>query len=285
MTATQAYVYDLVGPATATSGIALANLVSQIASSAGAIVGGVVIAQSDMGVAFVLVALAWLVAAGLLGFASPPARTELVKPETSPRRALTLLMRDRAVAAIALLIILTEIFGFSTAALVPTFAKDILRVDAAGLGVLLGARSIGGILGLGWLATRGARRRGGRLFLAATGAFGIVLVAFALSASFPLSLVLMLGTGMTAAALDTLGQTLLQRTSPDHERGAAMGVGCSASASGRSACWCSARLPRRSEPRAPKCSAAPSSWSSRCCSPRRPPAAIGLTQGRSGHRL
>jgi MFS family permease len=224
MTATQAYVYDLVGPVTATSGIALANLGSQVATSAGAIVGGVVIAQSDMGVAFVLVALAWLFAAGLLGFASPPARTELVKPETSPRRALTLLMRDRGVAAIALLIILTEIFGFSTAALVPTFAKDILRVDAAGLGVLLGARSIGGILGLGWLATRGARRRGGRLFLAATGAFGIVLVAFALSASFPLSLVLMVGTGMTAAALDALGQTLLQRTSPDHERGAAMGV-------------------------------------------------------------
>lgn len=224
MTATQAYVYDLVGSGSATSGIALSNLGSQIAGSAGAVVGGVVIAQLDLGVAFVLTTAAGLVAAVVLMLATPPARTELVVPETNARQALTLLVRDRTVAAIALLIILTEIFGFSTSALVPTFAKDILHVDAAGLGVLLGVRSIGGILGLGWLATLGARRGGGRLFLAATGAFGVVLIAFALSGSFPLSLALMLGVGMTAAALDTLGQTILQRTSPDHERGAAMGV-------------------------------------------------------------
>ena len=224
MTATQAYVYDLVGSGSATSGIALSNLGSQLAASAGAVVGGVVIAQLTFGAAFILTAAAGLAAAVVLLLATPPERTELIVPETNPRQALTLLVRDRTVAAIALLIVLTEIFGFSTSALVPTFAKDILLVDAAGLGVLVGARSIGGMLGLGWLATRGARRGGGRLFLATTGAFGIVLVAFALSGSFFLSLGLMLGVGVAAAALDSLGQTILQRTTPDHERGAAMGV-------------------------------------------------------------
>ncbi len=224
MTATQAYVYDLVGPRSATSGIALSNLGSQVASSIGAVLGGIVISQFDLGAAFLVAMVAWVLGAVALRGRSPRPQAAVVVPQASPRRTLTLITRDRTIGAIALLVILTEIFGFSTAALVPTFAKDILRVDAAGLGLLLAARSIGGVLGLGWIATRGAQRRGGRLLLAATAVFGVTLIVFALSASFQVSLVVMLGVGAAAAALDTLGQTLMQRASPDEERGAAMGV-------------------------------------------------------------
>lgn len=223
-TATQAYVYDLVGAPRATTGIALSNLGSHLASSAGAVLGGIVLASFSLGAAFLPATLTWLMAAVLL-VSSPPSRASIaIRPEVSVRRTVTLFLRSHNVAAIAVLVILAEIFGFSSAALVPTFARDILLVDAAGLGVLMAARSLGGVLGLAWLATIGSNRRAGWLILSVTGAFGATLVAFALSGSFAISTIVMFMSGAVAGPLDTLGQTLLQRTAPDQERGAAMGV-------------------------------------------------------------
>ena len=223
-TATQAYVYDLVGSPLATSGIALSNLGSHLASSVGAVLGGLVLASWSLGAAFLFATLTWLVAAGLLVRSPSPRASTAIQPKVSMRRTVTLFLRSHSVAAIAVLVILAEVFGFSSAALVPTCARDILLVDAAGLGVLVAARSLGGVLGLAWLATIGSHRRGGRLILGVTGAFGATLVVFALSGSFAISTIVMFVSGAAAAMLDTLGQTLLQRTAPDQERGAAMGV-------------------------------------------------------------
>ena len=74
------------------------------------------------------------------------------------------------------------------------------------------------------LARLGLRGRGGRLLLAAAFGLGVGLVLFALSSSFALSLVVLLAVGAFAAALDTLGQSLIQRSVEDDERGSAMGV-------------------------------------------------------------
>ena len=148
----------------------------------------------------------------------------LIVPEVGARRALTLLVRNRTVASLALVVVFAEVFGFLSAALVPTFAKDVLDKDAAGLGILVAARALGGVIGLAWLTLAGTRQRGGRTLLAATAAFGAFLVVFAVSGSFALSTVVMLAAGSTAACIDTLGQTMLQQAASDRERGAAMGV-------------------------------------------------------------
>jgi MFS family permease len=223
-TATQAYVYDLVGSSLATSGIALSNLGSQLSSAIGAIAGGVVVATGGTGPAFILAALASFGGAALLIGSSAARSTVAIQPSVNLRRTVTLLMRSHNVAAIAMLVILAEVFGFSGAALVPTFAKEILLVDATGLGILLAAKSLGGVFGLSWLATAGSGFPAGRLILIVTAAFGISLVSFALSRSFAFSMLMIFVAGTVAAPLDTLGQTLLQRTAPDNERGAGMGV-------------------------------------------------------------
>ncbi len=41
-----------------------------------------------------------------------------------------------------------EVFGFAHQALLPSLARDVLHTGPEGLGVLSGARSVGGILGL-----------------------------------------------------------------------------------------------------------------------------------------
>ncbi len=223
-TATQAYVFDVVGAPLATSGIALSNLGTQLASSIGAVAGGIVLASQGVGPTFLIAAAAWAVGVALLLRSRSSGSAAATRPTVNLRRTVALFLRSRTIAAIAVLVILAEVFGFSTTALVPTFAKDILLVDAAGLGILMAVRSLGGVVGLAWLASIGARFRAGLLILVVTAGFGLTLVTFAVSQWFLVSVILMFGSGAAAGTLDTLGQTLLQRTVPDHERGAAMGV-------------------------------------------------------------
>ena len=140
------------------------------------------------------------------------------------RTSITLILRNRLVALIALVVILGEMFGWATTSLYPTFARDVLDVDAAGLGAMAAARSIGSVIGLLSLATLGLQGRGGKLLLATGIAFGAGLAAFAISTIFLLSLALLVVIGAASSAFDTLGQSLLQHSVEDHERGASAGI-------------------------------------------------------------
>jgi MFS family permease len=240
--ATQAYAYDLVGAENATGGLALSNLGTALFGSVGALLGGVLIAWGGLGSGFGVAALAWLGAALLLGrWSAPviqpglpdgpverpverPVDRPVDRPEPSPRRALTLLARNRDLRWILALVVVAEVFGFSSMALTPTFARDVLQVGAVGLGVLVAGRSLGAVVGLAGLVRIGAMTRTGAALLVGGVAFGTALVVFGLSALPPLSLVVMFVIGAAAAGVDTLAQTLLQHATEDAERGAAMGV-------------------------------------------------------------
>jgi hypothetical protein len=79
-------------------------------------------------------------------------------------------------------------------------------------------------MGLLLVARLGFRGRGGALFLLATLGSALALVGFAISTSFLLSALLLVVVGVSWAALDTLGQSLIQQAVEDSERGAAMGI-------------------------------------------------------------
>jgi MFS family permease len=180
------------------------------------------------GVPYVFILAAMLAAAAAVGLSMSQVHLTRARPAArlvpSATRSMTLILRNRLVTLIALVVIAGEVFGFSSITLFPTFARNVLDVDAVGLGAMSAARSVGGIAGLLLLATVGFRERGGRLLLLAAIGFGLALVAFSASTIFLLSLVLLLVVGVMSAALDTLGQSLVQHSVGDHERGAAMGV-------------------------------------------------------------
>jgi len=135
-----------------------------------------------------------------------------------------LILRNGLVTVIAFVVIAGEMFGWSTMSLYPTFARDVLHADAAGLGAMSGARSLGSVVGLLLLATLGFGGRGGKLLLIAGVAFGVGLAGFALSSVFLLSLGLLVVVGAASSSFDTLGQSLLQQSVDDHERGASAGI-------------------------------------------------------------
>ena len=67
---------------------------------------------------------------------------------------------------------------------------NLVLVGAAGLGVMMAARSGGGTLGLLALARIGAEGRAGLVFLVTAGAFGLALLLMAVSPFYALALLL-----------------------------------------------------------------------------------------------
>jgi MFS family permease len=225
-TAAHSYAFDLAGADGATNAIALGTLGEQLLVSVGSIVGGLALERLGIVTTFEVAAAASALATVTLVLLSSRAGHPAHAPRQVPdfRRSLTLVARNRVVGLIALIVILGEVLGFSSMTLYPVFARDVLHTDAAGLGALSAARSIGAVAGLLLLANLGLGGRGGVLLVIATLAFGLSLVAFSLSSVMVISLAILVVVGALAASLDTLGQSLIQRGVESHERGSAMGV-------------------------------------------------------------
>jgi MFS family permease len=235
--ATQAYAYDLAPTAGAARGLAFVNLGAQLLGTLGGLVGGYTLERFGAPATFVLIAGVLAIGAALPALATP-ARKEAVPPPdvleapevhaTRPRpslgAALTLVMRNRLVAALVVTIVVAEILGFSSNSVMPTFARDVFLVGAAGLGTMTAARSLGGVVGLAVLSRVGTRERSGAVMIGAATVLGVTLLAFAQTARFELALVWLVAIGAASSVLDTLGQTLLQQAVPARQRGAAMGT-------------------------------------------------------------
>jgi MFS family permease len=224
--ANQSYAVDLAGPTGATNAIALGNLGGALIGAGASLLAGIVLETSGPGATFALAALPAAIAAGLLLLSRRRGHGERAVPRLIPnfRSSMTLILRNRLVTLIAFVVIAGEMFGWSTMSLYPTFARDVLHVDAAGLGAMSGARSLGSVIGLLSIATLGFGGRGGKLLLLAGVAFGLGLAGFAVSTVFLLSLVLLVVVGAASSSFDTLGQSLLQQSVQDHERGASAGI-------------------------------------------------------------
>jgi MFS family permease len=106
----------------------------------------------------------------------------------------------------------------------PIFADQILHSGAKGLGMLMGASGVGALAGALLLASREDVRGLGRWVAISAGAFGLSLIALALSRSFWLSCALLLPVGFAMMVEMGSSNTLIQSMSPDHLRGRVMSV-------------------------------------------------------------
>ena len=224
-TASQAYAFDLSGPAGSTQALTWINLATAVVGSLGALVGGVVLDRIGVSPAFVVAAVAAVAGAAMIltGRRTGPMRRP-ASSAPSLRSSFTLLGRERIVRHIVVVVVAGEVLGFATLTLFPAIARNVLHTDAAGLGAMSAARSIGGFLGLLVLARFGLRDRGGWFLLATAMLFGASLEALALSGELVFALAVLLVVGAAMSLLDTIGQTLVQQRVPDHERGAAVGI-------------------------------------------------------------
>ena len=111
------------------------------------------------------------------------------------------------------------LFGAGYGSFMPAIAKDILQVGPKGLGLLLTANGIGGVVGGLVMASSGNFRHKGALQLVAGLSKSLLLLVFAQSRWFPLSFFLLIPVSMTVLAFQTVNDTILQLVAPERLRG------------------------------------------------------------------
>lgn len=104
-------------------------------------------------------------------------------------------------------------------ALLPIYARDILMVGPAGLGLLRSMPALGAATMALLLAWRPLTRRTGHRMFQAVALFGLATIGFGLSTSLTLSLLLLFVMGSADMVSVFIRQTLVQIDTPDGMRG------------------------------------------------------------------
>jgi len=200
-------------------GLAFSAAGAQGAIVAGPAIGGFVYAA---GPATVYAACAFLfVVAGVLVFGVRYEQAARVKKAISLETLLAgvRFVRDRPVVLGAISLDLFAVLFGGAVALLPIFARDILHVDAWGLGLLRAAPAAGALVTSILLTRWPVTRRAGTVLLTAVAVYGAATLGFGLSTSFPLSLVALVVTGAADMISVVIRQSLVQLDTPDEMRG------------------------------------------------------------------
>lgn len=104
-------------------------------------------------------------------------------------------------------------------ALLPAYARDILFINAVGLGFLQAALPAGSLLCAFILNHRPPMQKAGRAMLWAVAAFGLTTIGFGFSQWFWLSLLMLFACGAADTISVVVRHTLVQTLTPDDKRG------------------------------------------------------------------
>jgi len=223
----QSFVVEMVGKDDLMNAIALNSSVFNGARVIGPAIAGVLIGAVGIAWCYFLNGVSYIaVIAGLLLMRlpprAPPARG--ASAWTGFREVLAYLRGDRRLRVLMILTAVISVFGFPYIAMMPVFARDVLHRGATGYGALTSSIGIGAVIGALGIALASARIRArGRLMLAGGRAFGILLILFAASRALALSMLLLALAGCAMIVNNSLANTLLQTSAPDHLRGRIMG--------------------------------------------------------------
>jgi MFS family permease len=110
------------------------------------------------------------------------------------------------------------LFG-GAVALLPVFARDVLEVGPAGLGVLRSAPAAGALLAAIVLVRKPIHRHAGRTLLVVVALYGVTMIVFGLSETMWLSLLALAAGGAVDMVSMVLRQTILPLVTPDELRG------------------------------------------------------------------
>jgi MFS family permease len=205
--------------------IALNSSMVNMARLVGPALAGIVIGSVGEGYCFLIDGLSYLaVIASLLMMRVNigPVRRAAISMLHQLKEGWTYVRGFAPIRTILLLFALISLMGMPFMVLMPIFAAQVLHGGPHTLGFLLGASGVGALISAVSLALRKTVRGLTSMIQISATVFGIGLICFGLSRTFPLSMFLMLivGFGMMQglAASNTVIQTLV----PEDKRGRVM---------------------------------------------------------------
>jgi MFS family permease len=229
--ARQALLPTLVPRAHLPNAISLNTTMMQTASVAGPALGGLVIAASSVGWAYVVNAVSFgFVILALVAMRNLPGREPSVvgqRDDVSLHAALEglrFVFRSPLIRSTMLLDFFATFFSSATA-LLPIYAQDILHVGAEGYGWLYAAPAAGALVTSAALVplAEHIERRGVTLLWAVAG-YGVATVVFGLSRSFWMTFICLALIGATDTVSMVIRNIIRQLETPDRLRGRMAGV-------------------------------------------------------------
>ena len=141
----------------------------------------------------------------------------------SVKEGLHFVFRTKELLAAISLDLFAVLFG-GAVALIPVYARDILKVGAEGFGLLNGASDMGSICVVILLTLYPLKKKQGLKLLFAVAGFGTCIIIFGLSKLFWLSFVVLLISGLMDGISVVTRGTIMQLKTPDHMRGRVLSV-------------------------------------------------------------
>lgn len=134
------------------------------------------------------------------------------------RAGIRFVFSNQLIISAVMLDLFAVLFG-GAVALLPVFAKDILKVGPEGLGILRAAMSLGAISMALFLAHRPLNKNAGKIMLACVAGFGVCIIGFGLSEWFWLSFFFLFLGGVFDEVSVFIRASLVQFQTPDHMKG------------------------------------------------------------------
>lgn len=193
----------------------------QTATIIGPMIGGLIYGLTGSpGPVYTSAALAYL---GSLFFVSR------IRIETVERRALAASMvtvleglkyiwRNKLIFSAISLDLFAVLLG-GAVALLPVYAREILKVGATGLGLLRSAPGLGALITAIIVAHWPLQRRAGTTMLWCVFAFGVCTIAFGISRNLTVSLLMLVMIGASDMVSVIIRHTMIQLGTPDEMRG------------------------------------------------------------------
>jgi MFS family permease len=225
-------VSDTVPPKYLTNAFGLNAVVFNSARSAGPALAGVLIAIYGTASAysvqalFYLLATIWTIMLHPERRSAPGMQSHSVSGESFVRSIIEgwKFSWQNYEVRVSLLIVSAALLLLIPFTLLPVFARDVLHVGATGQGLLLTAMGIGALLSSVVVAARGDRMPRGIVMIGGVALYGILVVVFAASTWFVLSILVMLIIGFCHVTSHALIQTVIQSYSPAEFRGRTMAI-------------------------------------------------------------
>ena len=196
------------------------------ASVSGHAMGGFLIAVfGNSGTLIVIISLIIISFFFLFQLNKKPALNKSDEKETwdSIKEGIGFVFKTKELLGAISLDLFAVLFG-GAVAMVPVYARDILKVGVQGFGLLNAASDIGSICIVILLTFFPLRHKQGKRLFLAVGGFGICIITFALSKSFVLSFVALMVSGMLDGISVVIRGTIMQLLTPDNMRGRVMSV-------------------------------------------------------------
>jgi MFS family permease len=229
--AARAMAPTLVPAAMLPNAMTLRTVASQTGQVLGPALGGVLYAGSPV-LVYLLAAGMCLIAAGCVVTVRPPAPAGAAGPAVASSavadpeppglervlEGLRFVRRTPILLGAILLDLLAVLFG-GAVALLPVFARSILHVGPAGLGLLRAAPAVGALAAALVITRWPIGRRAGRTLLTVVAVYGIAIIVFGLSRIFLLSAVALAVSGFADLFNMNIRTTIVALATPDRLRG------------------------------------------------------------------